>query len=198
MEEVSATRDIDIAWAAGLFEGEGCLNISGKYGVRFTLKMSDKDIVERWTRIMGAHLYGPYQPAGKSTYLPMWESRIADWKGVLEAISLLYPLAGIRRREKMDFVLSKAPEHPKGTVTLTLACPPEPVDSYLGYSRHRYLGIPPCDICKASANLYVNNRKRARREANKTDAERRIDEALAAAGIHPDEVSVRVKRSAPS
>jgi len=44
----------EIAWAAGLFEGEGTLNVyrrsSGKLQVQVRLGMTDRDVVERFLR----------------------------------------------------------------------------------------------------------------------------------------------------
>jgi len=50
----------DIAWAAGLFEGEGSITQSGGR-VRLSLKMTDEEPVRRFAKIIQrGTVYGPY------------------------------------------------------------------------------------------------------------------------------------------
>lgn len=37
----------DIAWLAGLFEGEGCISVERNGALRLTISMTDRDIIER-------------------------------------------------------------------------------------------------------------------------------------------------------
>lgn len=53
----------DLAWAAGLFEGEGCISLANKCSVRLDLALMerDKDVLIRLKRVLGrGKLYGPY------------------------------------------------------------------------------------------------------------------------------------------
>lgn len=52
--------ETDLAWAAGLFEGEGSITCSGR-APRLQLKMTDPEPVERFCEILGGTLYGPYE-----------------------------------------------------------------------------------------------------------------------------------------
>ena len=50
----------EIAWAAGLFEGEGSIYPSGS-GVRLALKMTDEEPIRRFAKIVKrGSVYGPY------------------------------------------------------------------------------------------------------------------------------------------
>ena len=50
----------EIAWAAGLFEGEGSIYPSGR-GVRLALKMTDEEPIRRFAKIVKrGSVYGPY------------------------------------------------------------------------------------------------------------------------------------------
>jgi hypothetical protein len=189
---MTTPSDNDIAWAAGIFEGEGCLNIPTRnpYGVRLMVKMTDEDVIARWADIMGAQMLGPYQPPAKHpTYKLQWEARISRWKMVLEAIDLLYPWMCARRREKMDYARSIAPVHPYGT----LIC--EDAVSAQGYDRHIRYGIPPCDVCLASRRKYfhlMEARVKARMAADPSIAERkrewnRVHQRKVRAGLSSDE-----------
>jgi hypothetical protein len=54
-----ASRE-EIAWAAGLFEGEGCITLSGK-AVAVRLVNTDEEVVQRFAEVIGfGTVYGPY------------------------------------------------------------------------------------------------------------------------------------------
>ena len=89
------TRAELIAWAAGLFEGEGCIILS-RGQVALQLKMTDEEIVRRFDDIVGdGRVYGPYCYAeGRKPYW-MW---IAQGDIAREMLDLLGPWLGDRRR----------------------------------------------------------------------------------------------------
>lgn len=76
------TRE-EIAWAAGLFEGEGCISISKpKSGSKFNqnrivqLSMTDKDVVDKFHNLIGFGLRYEFDPSKRN---PTWKIRY-DWK----------------------------------------------------------------------------------------------------------------------
>ena len=64
----------EIAWAAGLFEGEGSISRfgrSGKFDLRVSLNMTDEDVVRRFDAIVdGGKVYGPY--SSYRGHKPIW------------------------------------------------------------------------------------------------------------------------------
>lgn len=93
----------DIAWLAGLLEGEGCFYLNrGRYpGIR--LQMSDQDVVERAAVMLGgrARLQDPPSRQGR---LPSW----VVTKGGPDALAvmrLIRPYMGIRRGARIDELL---------------------------------------------------------------------------------------------
>lgn len=103
----------DVAWLAGLLEGEGSFSIltvkkgrqAGKRRLQITLMMTDEDVMRRAAVLMGATLYGPYGPY-QSCKKPCWQihvrsHRAAGW------MMTLYPLMGVRRREAIESALSE-------------------------------------------------------------------------------------------
>ncbi len=85
----------DIAWAAGLFEGEGCLHRHKRgYGALF-LAMTDEDIVRRFAAIFGLKVYGPYKTGHKPSYV----ARTEKFELVQHAFATMYRYLGPRRRE---------------------------------------------------------------------------------------------------
>jgi hypothetical protein len=100
---------IEIAWLAGLVEGEGCLSYGrtdrrypGKANsIRIHVGMSDRDVIERAAAILGTRLLGPYPPSPAhrdgSIRKDQWrvivtQSLAASW------MMTLYPLLGQRRQ----------------------------------------------------------------------------------------------------
>ncbi len=93
---MSAAR---LAWAAGLFEGEGSLQIFRKKYVRAQLAMTDKDMVERFADIVQVGtVYGPYQY--RTNHKPFWTWMCQDALGVVAVIDSFMPWFGERRRAK--------------------------------------------------------------------------------------------------
>lgn len=104
--------DREIAWAAGLFEGEGCFTVSlsqGKYASpRVKLRSTDEDVVRRFHSIMGlgAVREEPYF-SRKSGYKTQWEW-YARSSEVIRAIDLLLPWMGERRTQRAKEVRAVA------------------------------------------------------------------------------------------
>lgn len=45
-------KDVEAAWLAGLFEGEGCISLAGTR-VQLSIAMTDRDVVERFVSMVG-------------------------------------------------------------------------------------------------------------------------------------------------
>ena len=96
----------EIAWIAGIFEGEGSVGIYGR-GVCVYIAMTDKDIIER------IHTLFP-SPQGvrvrqrQSGRKPIYEWRIRQRQLVAEFLLLIMPWLGMRRRAQCQPVYEKA------------------------------------------------------------------------------------------
>jgi hypothetical protein len=88
-----------VAWAAGLFEGEGTITQSrGRLFVR--VKMTDESVVLRFAEIACfGEIYGPYNHQGADGYVrkPYWVW-IAGQYDALEVLEMLWPWLSERRR----------------------------------------------------------------------------------------------------
>lgn len=101
----------DVAWAAGLFEGEGCWNAyvrpSGKVQMQVKVGMTDQDVVERLCRIMGcgtvvrSHSRAHRERGDK----PLFTWSVYEAERVREVIHLLLPHMGERRTARALEVL---------------------------------------------------------------------------------------------
>lgn len=111
------TRECEIAWAAGLFEGEGSLTQSGG-SLDVRVKMTDEEIVRRFEEVIGyGTVYGPYNYDYRDGIKrkPHW-IWVALRYDALEVLELLWPWLGERRRAQalaiapIDAILLPPPE----------------------------------------------------------------------------------------
>lgn len=100
-------QKLEQAWAAGLFEGEGCITFVGKGAGRFyprlTLVTTDLDVGERFRRTVGEGAVRKHW-TGRSNNLPTW--RWDCGSGAAERImAWMFPLLGYRRQRRWLEVL---------------------------------------------------------------------------------------------
>ena len=111
-------RKEDVAWAAGLFEGEGCVNIARNYWTRkgekrsrptpqckLVVSMTDREPVEKFAAIFGGRVNGPYQ-YGKKHYKPFWSAQIDSPPAVKSAAQAMYPYLSPRRQGQIEVIYS--------------------------------------------------------------------------------------------
>lgn len=99
----------NIAWLAGIVEGEGCITwgrSDSKYpgkanSIRLHVGMSDCDVIDRVARLLGTRALGPYAASKKQQdNCP----RKVQWRAIVTQdlaaswLMTLYPLLGDRRR----------------------------------------------------------------------------------------------------
>lgn len=94
--------EISIAWAAGLFEGEGCITKDSRSNLpRIELAMSDKDVVEKFISIVG---YGTLKSKDFSCYQPQykvqWRWAIQKASEVNRILTMFLPYLSERRAYK--------------------------------------------------------------------------------------------------
>jgi len=100
----------NIAWCAGLFEGEGCVYVHyrerGYQRAYAVINMTDEDVIKDFHKTIGiGHIWGPYGDYRKKKdggpRLPQWRWYSTGEKA-LKFIDLIYPYMGKRRKKKMD------------------------------------------------------------------------------------------------
>ncbi len=98
----------EIAWAAGLFEGEGCLTTGHandpdrKHLMRMMLATTDRDVLERFAAIMRAGAITTVKRRIRAHHKQQWRWMVSASEDVLRCIDLLYPYLGSRRRARAD------------------------------------------------------------------------------------------------
>lgn len=94
------TRAEEVAWAAGLFEGEGSIFIH-RYTIRMQLGTCDLDVLERFHKIMGCgRIYGP--EIRTPPHRPLWRWIVQKQSEIPQASELLSPYLGERRRNALE------------------------------------------------------------------------------------------------
>jgi hypothetical protein len=102
------TADLELAWAIGIFEGEGSFIVGGdkRYPcLQLKLGMTDEDVIRKASAILGLKVTGPYY-AKFAHHKPMWRAT----KGGPEARETLLkilPYLGARRQARAAEVLAK-------------------------------------------------------------------------------------------
>jgi len=103
--EVSVREEV--AWAGGLFEGEGCISKTGNYAPVLVLEMTDEVPVKWFHRIVGTghvRLRLPSQPRRK----PVWSWRATSYESAQAVLATVWPWLGPRRRARAIEIFSRA------------------------------------------------------------------------------------------
>lgn len=101
---------MEIAWAAGLFEGEGSIQLwregkSDRLYPRLDLASTDEDVVRRFSNAVGTgRVYGPYSRPNRKTF---WRC-LLHGQDARHALDLIGPWLGERRAARMQQVLEQS------------------------------------------------------------------------------------------
>lgn len=101
--------DLQIAWLAGLFEGEGCMSIAKNGGTRLTIRMTDRDVIERVNALLPGTKIQVVTPKPAKAYTnqpkTQYAWRISNPDQVRKILTMLLPHFGERRAAKAIEVL---------------------------------------------------------------------------------------------
>lgn len=109
--EPQAAEAADLAWLAGLIEGEGSFShhVERKqvHSLRIRVVMSDEDVVRRCLMVSGlGTFHGPHQDMRNPAYKPTWAWQVSSREDVVALMTALRPLMGERRRSQIDECLA--------------------------------------------------------------------------------------------
>jgi hypothetical protein len=138
----------DIAWAAGLFEGEGSIGVypvpRRVNSIRTTLSMCmvDYDVLERFHSIVGAgSLLGPYE-GQREGYQIKWIWQTMNARDCLFVLGQLYPYLCSRRKEKADDFFANVVDHYNYSVRWrgmrVLVCGGRDYDDWVDFGQQMY------------------------------------------------------------
>lgn len=99
-------NEIEIAWLAGLLEGEGCFYSQGRSnGCGLILGMTDKDVVEKAANLVGGKVRTKSEK--RPNHKPAWAFHLTGDTAV-SVMKQVLPYMGQRRSQKIKEVLEKA------------------------------------------------------------------------------------------
>ncbi len=116
-----ATRE-DLAWAAGLFEGEGCFSFAAGHvnrSLHAAINMTDRDVVQRFQAVVGIGAIYP-RPPMKENWKPQWTWSVGSFEHVQAIIAMLWPWLCSRRRAKARLVLKRYHDREPASLKLAL------------------------------------------------------------------------------
>lgn len=94
----------NLAWAAGLFEGEGCIH-DGRNTPVMSLATTDEDVLRKFHLIIGlGTINGPYQ---RGTKKPVWAWSSCGFRSIQAIVCAFWNSLCKRRKEKAIDVLEK-------------------------------------------------------------------------------------------
>lgn len=117
-------RLVQVAWAAGLFEGEGTIGYqeqNGRIRVRFALATTDLDVLEHFREAVGCgYINGPKWRELSTKPIWLWAATSRADAALLS--DLLYPFLGDRRRSALErawheFANQPEPRHWRAELT---------------------------------------------------------------------------------
>jgi hypothetical protein len=96
-----ASRE-EIAWAAGLFEGEGCISHIERgegFDLQIAVVMTDEDVVRRFDQVVDrGRVYGPYLPPSHGPRRKQFWRWVALGDSAHDVLDMLLPWLMERRR----------------------------------------------------------------------------------------------------
>ena len=107
-----------LAWAAGVFEGEGSFSTHNKNrpgaprpvrdrGMNAKVKMADEDVIRQFYAVVGVgSVTGPYPCDGAGSKL-LWVWQVGSFEGVQHVMTVLWPWLKQRRRAKIKALLQQ-------------------------------------------------------------------------------------------
>lgn len=114
-------RVAQIAWAAGIIEGEGSIHVRDRGSHRsivLTVVMTDLDVLNSLRMTFGkGNIVGPYQHKQLAHHKPQWHWNVTCARDVAAITMTLYRLFHERRRAQVREVLEvwqTMPGHPNG------------------------------------------------------------------------------------
>ena len=150
-----ASRELKVAWAAGLFEGEGSCCITDGRQPRVQLASTDEDVVRRFVAIVGRGRVRFHERTNGNK--DVWHWSVQGRDDVLYVLNLLWPFLGERRRERAYELIERASKmhDEKGFCKRGHDLSVE-VNVY----RHRKTGKRYCAICRRARNAAERQRRR--------------------------------------
>lgn len=94
--------ELERAWAAGLFEGEGSFGMRKNGTVLLSLASTDLDVIKRFRTAIGTGRIWSQPPGRNNRKKRLWRVDVSQVDEVMRVTEMLYPWLGDRRRARAD------------------------------------------------------------------------------------------------
>lgn len=149
----------DIAWAAGLFEGEGCVSVNQGL-MRLYLNITDYDVIRRFADILGGKVSGPnYRDDRK----PIWRWTANKPSLIVDILGKIGPYLCERRTTRIAEIRKDIADRPK-PVTACVQCG----ESFEQDLRSQTLCSDTCKIARHREHARASMRRHRRSSATLT------------------------------
>lgn len=157
---------MDVAWLAGLVEGEGNISINGR-SLTLRIKMGDRDVISRAADLLGGKVLAATVSDPKD--MPMW---LAQVKGstAAEWIMTIYSWLGARRREQARNALTAWKRQGHGVIGGSLT------QAIVAYRKARFSQAEIMAILKVSKSSVYRHTKGKVRHIHATGRHDRPDQ----------------------
>ena len=148
--------DVEVAWVAGLLEGEGSFGFCGattkpNAQLRITCAMTDEDTIQKLMNTVGGGNYnreGRRDPRRIERSKPLYVWSMSKRLESTELLRLIRPHMSNRRGVRIDELLQYAETHPLRYKGVEGRVPHGTVNRYKHYQCR-------CDSCKEAMNVYA-------------------------------------------
>ncbi len=105
----SHPNQLELAWAAGFFDGEGCFTISKDYP-HINIGQTDIEVLDRFRNAVGiGKVYGPYAaPFDKKNWRPQWYYGVTGKNQIEKIYELIGPYLSSIKKEQYQRVMEKS------------------------------------------------------------------------------------------
>lgn len=149
------TREELVAWAAGVFEGEGSISFVGKTAIQLVVGMTDEDVVRKLAAVFDVgYVRVELREIKGNGHLDLFRWEVGqrdDVRGILLAI---LPWMGSRRRERIEAALERLKSN-RGKYQSRSHCPQGHEYTADNTYVHPKTGYRQCETCRWERLGYV-------------------------------------------
>lgn len=138
---------IDIAWMAGIIEGEGCIRTRRGLNPSVVVEMTDKDIIDRLHFINNGGSVSERKKK-QDHHKQSWSWSLCSRQEVARLLLAIYPLMGQRKQHQISECTDAflKPRNPGKKKSL------RPCGTVAAARRHYTYGEKPCEKCRIAVN----------------------------------------------
>lgn len=154
--------DTEIAWFAGLFEGEGYVSLLPGQGIRIGISMTDEDVLIKVHSVFG----GRFDNSTKhEPYRTLHRWLITNWAEAIPLLKIILPFMGKRRTSKIKEAIVAYESNEGRRKGYYTPCNLKLGISSAGYVWHQRKSLlPACDSCMNSYQLYMKQYRSKRKK----------------------------------